>query len=136
MRSRSARSAGSRSPIQIHGHTARHDAVAHHAMTETAVGGAQHALAQHAAMGQHQRKSGIVADGADIAQMIGQPLQFRHQRPQILRPRRRLDTERGFGSAGKGKGIGHRAVAGDPAGDLRGAFEVAPRISDSTPLCV
>ena len=41
---------------------------------------AQHALAQDAAMGVHQREGGVVADRADVAEMIGEALQFGHQR--------------------------------------------------------
>ena len=31
-------------------------------------------------MGVHQREGGVVADRADVAEMIGEPLEFRHQR--------------------------------------------------------
>ena len=40
-----------------------------------------------AAMGVHQREGGIVADRADVAEMIGEPLQFRQQRAQPDRAR-------------------------------------------------
>ncbi len=52
-------------------------------MTEGGVCRAQNALAQHAAMGMHQREGGIVADGAEIAEVIGNPLQLGHQAAQI-----------------------------------------------------
>ena len=51
-------------------------------MSESEIGGAQHALAQNAAMGMHEREGGIVADGADIAEMIGEPFELGHQRSQ------------------------------------------------------
>ena len=104
-------------------------------MAEGAVRGAQHALAQHAAMRMHQREGGVVADGADIAEMIGKPLELGHQRAQ---PRARggdVDPERRLGRAGKGKAIGDRAVAGDAAGELaRRVPRSAPAISSSMPL--
>ena len=87
-------------------------------MAEGSIARAQHPLAQHAAMGMHEREGGVVADGADIAEMIGETLQFGHQRPQPDRARRNLDAERGFDRAGKGKRIGDGAVAGRPAGKL------------------
>ena len=62
---------------------ARHDAVHHQPMAEAGVRGAQHALAQDAAMRMHEREGGVVADGADVAEMIGEPLELGHQRAQI-----------------------------------------------------
>ena len=63
-------------------HPAGRDHVAHQSMTECAVGGAQHALTQDAAVRVHQRERGIVADGADVAEMVGEPLEFRQERTQ------------------------------------------------------
>ena len=55
--------------------------------------GAQHALAQDAAMGVHEREGGVVADRADIAEMVGDALELGHQRAQpdarAAAPRRR-----------------------------------------------
>ena len=68
--------------VEVAGHAAGHDDVPHQAMAEGGVGGAQHALAQHAAMGVHQREGGVVADGADVAEMVGKPFEFGHQRAQ------------------------------------------------------
>ena len=82
--------------------------------------GAQHALAQHGAMGEHEGEGGIVADGADIAEMVGEPLELRHQRAQPDRARRRLHAERRFDRAGEGERIGDRAVARDAAAMRRG----------------
>ena len=55
---------------------------------KAACGGAQGPLAQHAAMGVHQRKGGVVANGADVAEMIGEALELRHQAAQPMRARR------------------------------------------------
>ena len=45
-------------------------------------GAAQHALAQHAAMRQHDAERCIVADRAEIAEVVGDPLQLRHHAAQ------------------------------------------------------
>ena len=63
-------------------------------------------------------KDGIVADGADVAEVIGEALQLGHQRAQPDRARRRLDAERRLDGAGEGERIGDGAVAGDAAGEL------------------
>ena len=85
------RSRAAPSGVEVGGDAARHDPVHHQPVAEAGVGGAQHALAQHAAMRVHEREGGVVADGADIAEMIGQPLQLGHQRAQPDGARRRLD---------------------------------------------
>ena len=90
---------------------ARHDRIHHQTVTERGVGSAQDALAQDGGVRMHQCKRSVVADRADVAEMVGKPLELGHQRPQILRPRRRLDRQRRFGGARESKGIGDRAVA-------------------------
>ena len=97
---------------------AGHDRIHHQPVTETGVGGPQHALAQDAGLRVHHRERRIVADRADVAEMIGQPLEFRHQRAQVDRARRRLYLQRRFGGVREGEGIGDRAVAGGAAGEL------------------
>ena len=49
------------------------------------------ALAQDAAFGIDQREGGVVADGADIAEMIGEALELGHQRAQPNRALRDVD---------------------------------------------
>ena len=61
---------------------ARHDAVHHQAMAEGAVGRRQHALAEDAAMGVDEREGGVVADRADVAEMIGDALELGHDAAQ------------------------------------------------------
>ena len=104
---------------KIDGDAAGHDPVHHQTMAETGGGGAQNLLAQDAAMRVHQRERGVVADGADIAEMVGQPLQFRHQRAQVTRPWWRLDVERGLDRLRKGDAVGDGAVAGRARGKPR-----------------
>ena len=64
-------------------------------------------------MGVHQRKGGVVADGADVAEMIGEPLELRHQAAKPMCARRRLDPERRLDRAGEGDAVGDRRVAAD-----------------------
>ena len=93
-------------------------------------------LAQDAAVGVHQRERGVVADRADVAEMVGEPLELGHQRAQPDRARRRLDAERRLDGAGEGERIGDGAVARDAAGELRRALERRRRASaPSMPLC-
>ncbi len=68
-------------------------------------------------MGMHEREGGVIADRADVAEMVGQTLQLRHQPAQPLRTRRCLDIERRFGGAGEGDAVGHGAVARRAAGE-------------------
>ena len=107
----------------IVGDAARHDRVHHQPVAEAGFRRAQRALAQDAALRVHQRERGVVADGADVAEMIGEPLELGHQRPQIERARRRLDLKRRLGGLREGKSIGHRAVAGGAPGELGGGIE-------------
>ena len=77
----------------IGGDAAGDDAVHHQPVAEAGVGGAQHALAQDAAMRMDQREGGVVADGADVAEVVGEPLQLGHEGAQPDGARRRLDAE-------------------------------------------
>ena len=96
-------------------------------MAEAGVRGAQHALTQNAGLRVHDRERRIVADGADVAEMIGQPFELRHQRPQIERARRRRHVQRGLGRLRESERIGDRAVAGSARGQLRRAVEARAR---------
>ena len=62
----------------------------------------------------HQREGSVVADRADIAEMIGEPLQFRHQRAQTDRARGGASKPSAASTArAKAMRIGDGAVAGD-----------------------
>ena len=76
---------------EIVGDAAGHDAVHHQPVAETGICRAQGALAQDAAFGIDQREGGVVADGADIAEMIGEALELGHQRAQPNRALRHVD---------------------------------------------
>ncbi len=91
---------------QVGGDAARHDPVHHQPMAETGGGRAQNLFAQNAALGMHERKRRIVADRADVAEMVRQPFQLRHQRSQIARARRRFDIQRRLDGVRKGDPVG------------------------------
>jgi hypothetical protein len=110
---------------KIAGHAARYHAIAHQPVTEAGIRHPQHAFPQNGAMGMHQRKGRIVANRADIAEMICQTLQFRHQRAQPDCPRRRHHIARGLCGLGKGQLIGYGAVAADPAREFCCAHEIS-----------
>ena len=78
-------------------------------------------------MGVHQREGGVVADRADVAEMVGEALELGHQRAQPDGARRRLDAERGLDGAREGQRVGDRAVARDAAGELRRRARAARR---------
>ena len=83
----------------------------------------------------HDRERGVVADGADVAEVVRQPFELRHQRAQIGRAGWRRRRRRCLDALGKGDAIGHRAVARDPGRQPRGDGKRRARISDSMPLC-
>ena len=109
---------------QVDRDAAGDDAVHHQAMAEGAGGEAENPLAEDRAMGVHQAEGGIVADGADVAEMIGEALEFGHDRAEVGRARRRLQRQRRFDGAGKGIGIGDGRIAGDAAGEPRRPVEI------------
>ena len=88
-------------------------------MAEGGLGRAQCALAPDAGMGVHQREGGVVADGAEIAEMIGDALDLGHQRAQPCRARRRRGAERGLDRAGIGEGVSDGQIAADAADEPR-----------------
>ena len=108
---------------QVGGGAARHHAVHHQAVAEAGVGDAQDVLAQDAAVGVDEREGGVVADGADVAEVVGEALQLAHQRAQVDRPGRHLEAERCLDGAGEGDGVGDGAVARYAAGELGGLVQ-------------
>ena len=66
--------------LEIDRNPAGNDAVAHQAMAEGEVSRLQDFLAQDSAMRVDHGERSVVADRAEIAEMIGDPLQLRHQR--------------------------------------------------------
>jgi hypothetical protein len=76
------------------GDTAGNDPVHHQAVTEGPVGRRQYAFAENTAMGVDQRESSVVADCTEIAEMIGDALELRHDAAQHGGPRRSVEAER------------------------------------------
>ncbi|MCY1230220.1 hypothetical protein D9M72_426260 [compost metagenome] len=68
-------------------------------MTEGDVGGAQHTLAQHATMRMHEGEGGVVADRADVAEMVGEPFELGHERAQPDGARRDVELSRSLDRA-------------------------------------
>ena len=134
-RSSTSVATGSLPRAQIGRDAARNDAVHHQPMAETHRRRAQHALAQHGAMRQHDAERGIVADRAEIAEVVGDPLQLRHHR--------RAATPRAAAArcpapppprAANAKRIGDGAVARDAPGQPRSARpSVAPASAHRCP---
>ena len=120
---------------KVGGGAARHDAVHHQAMAETGVSDAQDVLAQDAAVGVNEGEGGVVADGANVAEVVGEALKLGHQRAQEDRARRRLETECRLDGAGEGDGIGDRAVARHAAVSFAAFSSGASSINPSMPLC-
>ncbi len=92
---------------------------------------AQNALAQDTAMRLHEGEGGIVADRADIAEVVGDAFKLGHQGAQIDSARRHGDLERGFDGAREGERMGDRTVAGDAGGEPR---RLVDRLADHQPL--
>ena len=61
-------------------------------------------------MGMEKAEGGIVADCAEIAEMISHPLELGHHGPQPDGARRNLESERRFDGPGEGNPIADRAV--------------------------
>ena len=94
-------------------------------MAEGTVGRSQHALAENAAMGVDERERGVVADRADVAEMIGDALDLGHDATQDPGARRRLDLQGLLDGAREGEAVGHGGIAGDAGNDAGGALDVS-----------
>ena len=92
-------------------------------MAETQARGSKNPFAENAGVRVHQAKGGVVADRADVADVIGEALKLGHQSPQVNGAARNLDFERGFNGVGESEGVGDGAVAGNPARETRGAID-------------
>ena len=108
-----------RASRQIALHATGHHAIDHQPVTEALVGDAQHFFAQMAALRMHHGKGCVVADGADVAEVVRESFELRHERTQPNRALRYFDRMRGFDRPGKGNRVGHGAVAGNAPGQHR-----------------
>jgi hypothetical protein len=96
--------------MEIERGAAWHDRVHHQPMSETEIRNAQRLLAQNAAPGVHNRERRVIADGADIPEMIRKALELGHERSQIARPRRNFDVQCGLDRMSERQRISDRAV--------------------------
>ena len=96
-----------------------HDAIHHQPVAEAMIGGTQDAFAQQPELRVQHGERGVVADGADVTEVVGESLQLGQQRPQPDRPRRDIHGERRFHRQGEGESKGHGAVAGYAPGERR-----------------
>src|SRR5262245_8867095 len=101
--------------------------VHHQAMAEAGIGGAQYSFAQDAAMRMHERERCVIADSADVTEMVAEALELGHQRTQKDRARRNLDLGRRFDGVSERERVGDRAVARGAAGQPRGRVEGCAR---------
>ena len=99
------------------------NAIHHQPVPEARIGGAQGVLAQDSALREHQRERCIVADRADVSEMVCQSLHFSHQRTQIHGALRYLHVERGFHRARECYRVGDRAVARGSTCEASGLVE-------------
>ena len=112
---------------EVAGHPAGHDRVHHQAMTECGHRSSQHPFAQDREMSQHEREGGVVADGADVAEMIGDALQLGHDGPQGLGAGPHGATDSRFHGARKGQRVGDGAVPRDATGKAGGGLDRTAR---------
>ncbi len=70
--------------------------------------------------GQEEPKAASLQMAPNIAKMVGDPFQLRHDAAQGVGARGRLDLQRGFRGAGEGDGMGHRRIAGEACGEACG----------------
>ncbi len=75
-------------------------------------------------MREHDGEPAVAADRADIAEMICQPLQLRHQGAQPVGARGRRPVERSLHRARKRNTVSDRRIAGATACQLRSALNV------------
>ena len=71
----------------------------------------------------HHGKGGVIADGADVAEVIGEPFELAHERAQPHRASRHVDAVRSLDRPGESERVGHGAVAGHPPRKHRGTFD-------------
>ena len=106
------------------GDAAGNDPVHHQPVTERPVGRRQHALAENAAMGVDQCERRVVADRADIAEMIGDAFELRHDAAQHGGARRDVDAERRLDGAREREAERDGRIPRHPRHDARRPGEV------------
>src|SRR5271170_1629497 len=75
----------------------------------------------------HQRERSVVANRADVAEMVRKALEFRHQRAEPYCARWNTDVQSAFDRAGESDRIGNGAVAGRSRREADAAIERSAR---------
>src|SRR5262249_49856168 len=88
-----------------------------HAMSERAGVRAQHGLFEARDVRQSEGKAAVVAEIAQVAEMIGDALALEAERAEDDRARWHGELRDRFGGLRIGPGVRHRAIARDPAGE-------------------
>ena len=94
-------------------HAARDQGIHQQPVTEAVGIESLPVLAQRRKLGQPERKSGIVGDAAEVAEVVGDAFALEQQRAQPGRPLRNHATEGAFAGHAVGPGEGDRGVARD-----------------------
>ena len=92
--------------LQIAFYSSRHDAIHHQPMTEAPVCDTKHLFAEVTALRVHHREGRVVAYGTNVAEMIGKPFQFRHERSQPHGAWRNVDAVRRLDRVGESQRVG------------------------------
>ena len=101
------------------GDAAGHDAVHHEAVAEDLGVQPQPVLLEAHELGEAEGQGGIVAERAEVAEVVGDALALQHQRPQQEGARRRRDAAGRLDGRGIGPGVGTGRIAGNAADEPR-----------------
>ncbi len=101
--------------VGIATHATGDHAVHHQAVAEGLQRQPLPVFAQARELGQPETQRGIVAERAEVAEVIRDPFALEQQRTQPMRPRWDRTGGRGLEGHAVGPGTGHRRVARDPA---------------------
>ncbi len=104
--------------LEVHGDPARHDLIHQVAMTEQRGVVAQHLFLEYPELGETERQCDVIAQIAEIAQMIGDTFAFQQQGSHPQGAAGRCYVGNAFCRHGVGPGIGHSAVAAHTPGQF------------------
>ena len=105
--------------VQVNRDAARHDAVHRVAVTEQRCVAAQQILLEAQELRQAEGQAAVVAEIAEVTEVVGKALALEQQGTQLEGARRRRRAGERFERHRVGPGVGHGAVARDAAGEPR-----------------